>query len=166
MKQKQRELLFCMNVRMGCPGFVFCMSNMFILAMGTEFLPRIVRKEISNLLSQTYNTGNFTQWKKFIERIIIHLWILKIKNMTSYLHYILSHYHGKKFKEMPNYCNRKLNYGIEMSIFGKLCGTSKIAKSEPPHMTFCQLWKEGKYKQLCDIWKGRFSSHSLNHGCT
>ena len=75
--------------------------------------------------------------------------------MASYLQYISSHYTRQILTEIPNYCNRNIRNSMKMGIFGRICGNALFTELEPPNRSFCDLWRGGKDKYLCKIWKGK-----------
>ena len=109
---------------------VLYIYNTLILALGQNFLPDVIEEDISKVLTQTSHLKNFSNWKMFLDRKVETMWILRLKNKTSYLHYIFTHYKRQMFKEIPNYCNSNMTHSrpMEMGIFGENLWQTSISK--------------------------------------
>ena len=132
--------------------FVFCFSVEGI------FLPSALESKLRN----RNETDLYEKvWMKYIEKRLetINMHLEKQKHIFSFL-YIYNRNFGKKlFKKMPTNCKQlgfKNSDGIQIGVYGKICGSSRGGKEKehvhpcdkvdlPDWRAFCYKHVPGKY---------------------
>ena len=99
-------------------------------SVGEIFLPPVLMSK----LRANNEAGLYEKvWMKYIEKRleILNIGLEKGKLITSFLEICKRNFRRSLFKKIPRNCGQfdfKNTDGIQMSVYGKVCGSSKVGK--------------------------------------
>ena len=115
----------------------------FNISVEGNLIPAIVKSKLQrNNESGSYTTDS-KLWMNFLEKRLEAM-----NHMNSYLEFYMNNFGQRLFKELPANCEKMISTqtgGVQVGIYGKICGSSKGGKEEESFArNYCSQLKLGQ----------------------
>ena len=119
----------------------------FYFSVGGNFIADVLKLKLQKNKESSLSTTDSKLWMNFIEKRLEAM-----KYMNSYLEFYRINFGQSLFKKLPANCEQmilKENEGVQVSIYGKICGSSESGIEESAESIFCPRYRQTLLHEFC-----------------